>query len=244
VVVSEAPPAAWQRAEIAEEFLEHRQGLLPLLDVQEELVGLLFERRGRPVARFLDLGSGDGAMTQLIRSAAPHAEAVLVDFSEPMLARAERRLGDGGAAWRAVRADLSTPAWQDAVSDGPFDAVVSSYAIHHLTSERKRALYAEVHSLLAPGGMFVNMDVVKISGPLAGLFDERIAAAHAKLAGTHGGEHEESDPDAFEDSAEDRPDTLEDQLGWLREAGFEQVEVHFKWAEGAIFGAIKPERRA
>ena len=241
--MSGAPPAAWQRAETAEEFLDHRQGLLPLIDVQEELVGLLFERRGRPVGRFLDLGSGDGAMTQLIRSVAPDAFAVLVDFSEPMLARAERRLGPGAGAWHGVSADLSTPAWREALPDGPFDAVVSSYAIHHLTSERKRALYAEVHDLLAAGGMFVNMDVVTISGPLAGLFDERIAAAHARLAGTHAGEHAEAAADTFEDSAEDRPDPLEDQLEWLREAGFEQVEVHFKWAEGAIFGAIKPERR-
>jgi len=237
--VSDAPPAAWQRAEIAEEFLDHRQGLLPLIDVQEELVRLLFERRRRPVARFLDLGSGDGAMTQLIHSAAPHAEAVLVDFSEPMLARAERRLGRDVGAWRGVSADLSTPAWREALPDGRFDAAVSSYAIHHLTSERKRELYAEVHDLLAPGGMFVNMDVVKISGPLDGLFDERIAVAHARLAGACGAEHEKAGPDTFEDSAEDRPDPLEDQLGWLRAAGFEQVEVHFKWAEGAIFGAVK-----
>ena len=27
---------------------------------------------------------------------------------------------------------------------------------------------------------------------------------------------------------------------WLREAGFEQVEVHFKWAEAAVFGGAKP----
>ncbi len=49
-------------------------------------------------------------------------------------------------------------------------------AIHHLTSERKRALFAEVFSLLEPGAMFVNMDVVRIEGPLDGLFDEQIIA--------------------------------------------------------------------
>ncbi len=232
--------AAWQRADIAEEFLHSRQQVLPLIDVQEELVRLLFERRNRPISRFLDLGSGDGAMSQLMRSAAPQAEAVLVDFSEPMLARAERRLGGCAGTWQAVRADLSGPAWRDAVPDGPFDAAVSSYAIHHLTSERKRALFAEVHDLLAPGGVFVNMDVVKIAGPLDGLFDERIAAAHSTLAGAHAEHPDSADLDTFEDSAEDRPDPLQDQLAWLREAGFEEAELHFKWAEGAVFGAVKP----
>ena len=36
------------------------------------------------------------------------------------------------------------------------------------------------------------------------------------------------------------PTSVEDQLQWLRDAGFEQGEVHFKWAEAAVFGAVKP----
>lgn len=232
--MSETTGAHWQRAELAEEFLEHRQRLLPLLDVQEDLVRRMFERRGRPVARFLDVGAGDGAMSQLMRSIFGGAEAVLVDFSEPMLARAEQRLG--GEGWTAVRADLSTPAWVEELPAGGFDAAVSSYAIHHLTAERKRALYGEIFGLLAPGGMFVNMDVVKIGGPLDGLFDEEILANAAAM-------HPERDHDEpFDDHDEDRPDPAEDQLAWLREAGFEEVELEFKWAEGAIFGAIRPEK--
>jgi tRNA (cmo5U34)-methyltransferase len=235
VVVSETTGAHWQRSELAEEFLAHRQQLLPLLDVQEDLVRRLFERRGRPLARFLDIGAGDGAMSELLRSVAPGAEAVLVDFSEPMLARAEARLG--GEGWTAVRADLSTSAWLQALPAGAFDAAVSSYAIHHLTAERKRALFAEVFAMLAPGAMFVNMDVVKIGGPLEGLFDEEILARAAAMR--PGSEHDRDEP--FDDHSEDRPDPAEDQLAWLREAGFEDVELEFKWAEGAIFGAIKPE---
>jgi len=232
--VSEAGEAHWQRAELAEEFLEHRQQLLPLIEVQEDLVRRIFQRHGRPLERFLDIGSGDGAMSELVRSFAPTAEAVLVDFSEPMLARAGRRLG--GEGWRAVRADLSGPGWLQALPAGPYDAAVSSFAIHHLTAERKRALFAELLGLLAPGAMFVNVDVVVIGGPLAGLFDEQILANAAARRG--GGQHGGEEP--FDDHSEDRPDPVEDQLAWMREAGFEDVELHFKWAEGAIFGGARP----
>ena len=116
--MSETTGAHWQRAELAEEFLEHRQQLLPLIDVQEDLVRRLFERHGRPVTRFLDLGSGDGAMSQLVRSIAPDAEAVLVDFSEPMLARAGQRARRRRAGAPSAR-DLSTPAWLEALPGGP-----------------------------------------------------------------------------------------------------------------------------
>ena len=224
--MSETAGAHWQRTELAEEFLAHRQKLLPLLDVQEDLVRRIFGRGGRPIGRFLDIGAGDGAMTELLRSIAPGAQAVLVDFSEPMLARAGTRLGDGG--WTAVRGDLSTAAWRDGLPEGPYDAAVSSYAIHHLSSERKRALFAELFALLAPGAMFVNMDVVKIGGPLDGLFDEEIIANAAAMH--PGSPQERGEP--LDDHVEDRPDPAEDQLAWLREAGFAEAELALQMGRG------------
>jgi tRNA (cmo5U34)-methyltransferase len=230
-----AETAAWQHPQVVAEFLDRRQALLPLLDVQEDLVRRLFERHAHRPATFLDIGAGDGAMSQLIRSVVANAEAVLVDFSEPMLARVEARLGPPEGCWRTLHRDLSQEGWSDGLTPGSFGAAVSSFAIHHLPSERKRGLFAELFELLEPGGMFVNMDVVTIEGPLAGLFDEQIAANAAAAAG-----HEHADvlPD---DGTEDRPDAALSQLAWLREAGFADVELHFKWAEGAIFGAVKPE---
>jgi ubiquinone/menaquinone biosynthesis C-methylase UbiE len=235
VVVSASPGSHWQSAELVGAFLDQRQQLLPLIDVQEDLVRRLFERHPHRPRRFIDLGAGDGAMSQLVLSVVPDAEAVLVDFSEPMLDRAGERLGD--ASWSLARADLSTPSWRDALPDERYGAAVSSYAIHHLPAERKRALFAEVFELLEPGAMFVNLDVVQIRGPLAGLFDEEMIA-NAQAARGEG--HDEHAHEPLDDEDEDRPDPAESQIAWLRDAGFEDVELHFKWAEGAIFGAVKP----
>jgi len=238
-----APQPVWQREHLVGEFLDQRAVLLPLLDVQEDLLRRLFKRRGRAVGRFLDVGAGDGASSELLLDLAGGSEAVLVDFSEPMLGRAAQRLGRFGERWQSVRGDLREPSWQDGLPAGAFDAAVSSYAIHHLTSERKRALFHELFERLAPGAMFVNMDVVSIDGPLRGLFDEQMVANAVAAEDAHGGgrSHEEIERELLADEDEDRPDPLAAQLQWLGEAGFEQVELHFKWAEGAIFGAVKPE---
>ena len=120
----------------------------------------------------MDLGCGDGALTQLVVDAHPSAEVVMVDFSEPMLKRAGerlRRLRVNGSLWRA---DLNDPAWSEQLPDGRYDAIVSGLAIHHLPGERKRSLFAELFGLLEPGGVFVNLDYVLVEGPLQGLFDE------------------------------------------------------------------------
>jgi tRNA (cmo5U34)-methyltransferase len=267
------PVAIWQREDTVAGFAERRRILIPLLELQEDVLAKLLTRGGRRVRRFLDLGAGTGAVSELVlrataaSSAASSAQrerdeqgveshGVLVDFSEPMLARARAKLlasgagSDGDARVQLVRGDLSSPAWREALPDGRYDAIVSGLAIHHLPSERKRALFAEALELLEPGGIFVNMDYVQVDGPLKGLFDEQMLAnalAHAAQGeGEHPRQHEapaeddhgiaQQDPVGFDDEDEDRPDTLEDQLRWLRDAGFERVEVHFKWAEAAIYG--------
>jgi tRNA (cmo5U34)-methyltransferase len=171
----------------------------------------------------------------------PHAEAVLVDFSEPMLAHVQERLG-GRGRWRVVRGDLSAPAWRDSLPDGPYGAAVSSLAIHHLPAERKRALYEEVFALLKGGAMFVNLDYVSVDGPLHGLWEEQLVANALRLERERGGSRsaQELERELCDDADEDRPDPVADQLQWLRDAGFEGVEVHFKWAEAAVFGGVKP----
>ena len=83
----------------------------------------------------LDLGSGDGRLLALVRRARPETEAVAIDFSETMLDLLRERFA-GDARVRVVAHDLSDPL--PAASLGRFDAIVSSFAIHHLTHPRKR----------------------------------------------------------------------------------------------------------
>src|ERR1700676_2558032 len=86
LAMSEASPGAtWQQEKLVGAFLAERKTLMPLLEIQEDIVRRLLTRNLHAVGRFLDLGSGDGAMSELALSLYPDAEAVLVDFSEPML---------------------------------------------------------------------------------------------------------------------------------------------------------------
>ena len=244
------PGAHWQHEQLAASYADRRRILIPLLDVQEDVVARVFTRHDHPVTRFLDVGAGAGAMSELMLRTQAGSDGVLVDFSQPMLARVAVSLAEYAGRWQAVTGDLNSPAWREALPAGRYDAVVSGLAIHHLPAERKPALFAEVFELLEPGGMFVNMDYVTIDGPLRGLFDEEMLANAVRAASSPEGEREsggtrhehassqEGEVDLEDD--DDRPDTVEDQLRWLRDAGFEQVETHFKWAEAAIYGGVRP----
>ena len=233
---------AWQRPDLVSTFLRERRTVLPLLDVQEDVVCRLLERNAHPFTRCIDVGGGDGAMTELVLSLNPQAEAVLVDFSEPMLEGARKRLVAHTGRWELVQADLSDAGWRAGLPAGRFGAAVSALAIHHLTAARKRALFGELYELLEPGAIFVNMDHVAIDGPMRGVWEEQMVAnaVHAEHQRGGGRSAAEIEQELFDDDEDDRPDSVEEQVRWLREAGFEQVEVNFKWAEAAIFGAVKP----
>jgi tRNA (cmo5U34)-methyltransferase len=236
-----AQTAAWQQEDTVASFAERRRVLIPLLDVQEEILAQVLTRGKRPVERFLDLGAGAGAVSELVLrlgGEGSQSQGVLVDFSEPMLERARANLASFAGRWQIVRGDLSSAQWQAGLPDGRYDAVVSGLAIHHLSPARKRELFAEAFALLEPGGTLVNMDCVAVHGPLEGLFDEYMLASAVRHEHEHGRDGSGQDVDF--DTGEDHLDSIEDQLRWLRDAGFQHVEAHFKWAEAAVFGGVRP----
>lgn len=170
------------------------------------------------IRRVLDLGTGDGRMIAMLQADRPALVATGLDFSQLMLERARGRFA-GNAAVELLEHDLS----RSLPALGRFDAVVSSFAIHHLEHERKRALYAEVFELLEPGGVFANFE--HVASPSERLHRAFFAAIDVPI--------EDADPS-------DRLLDVETQLTWLRELGFEDVDCYWKWLEMALLIGVKP----
>ena len=169
------------------------------------------------VNRILDLGSGDGRLLALVRLVHPHLHGIALDFSDAMIERLEERFANDPLV-EVVRHDLDAPL---PAVNVPFDAVVSSFAIHHLTHARKRSLYAEIFDRLAPGGVFCNLEhVASATASLHAAFLERLGIAD-------------------EDPSNKLLD-VETQLSWLREIGFDNVDCHWKWRELALLAGVKP----
>ena len=205
----------WASREHALAYLERADRVPHRTEGEAVLLGLV------PLAarRVLDLGSGDGRLLALVTMHRPGMSAVAVDFSPAMLEVARARFAADPAV-EVVAHDLDRP-----LPDlGRFDAVVSSFAIHHLPHPRKRAIYAEVFDRLAPGGVFCNLE--HVASPTARL--------HERFLDELGvGPGEEDPSNLLLD--------LETQLGWLREIGYENVDCCWKWLELALLTGRRPE---
>jgi tRNA (cmo5U34)-methyltransferase len=139
----------------------------------------------------LDLGSGTGRTARHVLARHPGAELVGVDSSPDMLEHARHAVPT--ATFLEGRLEDPLPA-------GPFDVVVSAFAVHHLAGAAKAELFGRVHAALRPGGRFVLCDVVVATAPVPV-------------------------PVPLEDGV-DRPDSVAAHLAWLGDAGFSASVVH------------------
>ena len=202
----------WSTAEHALDYLRRADSIPHRVEGEATLLELVPENP----RRILDLGSGAGRLLALVKAARPGAHFVALDFSVTMLDELHR-LFDADPSVLIVAHDFDQP-----LPDlGSFDAVVSSFAIHHVRHERKRALYAEVFCALNPNGIFANLEHV----------DSPTRPLHAAFLKAIGWEDEDPSNKLLD---------LETQMRWLGEIGFTDVDCHWKWRELALFGGVKP----
>jgi len=156
-----------------------------------------FEKDAR--IKILDVGSGYGALTFYLLSHFRNGRAVCHDGSAEMLGLGRERLGKFKGRVKFIQSDLSKPGWSKKLK-GPFDAVVSSIAIHNVREHAAiRSIYGEIFELLNPGGCFLNLDRMRPS--------------------------------------------VNEQLGWLREAGYQRVQQFWDGGKRAIVGGFRQSQR-
>lgn len=158
----------------------------------------------------LDIGAGNGRLMDLCKLKCREASGTVLDFSQTMLESLRGKYEDNEQI-KVVEHDINNSLPFKA---GSFDAVVSSFAIHHVSDERKFRLYQEVWQILQNGGIFCNLE--HVSSPTENLhkiFFEKLGAE--------------------EDGSNVLLDT-ETQLKWLNEIGFYDVDCYWKWRELAL----------
>lgn len=241
----------WNSSEAAEAYDRAAPVIHPCYEVvQEEILKLLPFGAEEPF-ELVDLGGGSGRLAERILERFAGAQVTVVDQSAPFLALAERWLARFAPRAAIVECRLQdwasrgpvSPRPEDRVSEkrGHVDVIVSTSAIHHLEPAEKRALYRACFAALAPGGMFINGDEFRPAHDAAFLALLEEWSAHMRSAIANG-DIPESFANTFDQwhdrnirrfgepkkSGDDCLETLDVQMGYLRDIGFRDVEC--TWA--------------
>ena len=241
--MSEYKDSDWTDGEFVDKFLESVDFKIPQRQRMFELAISYYRHflGGRTGNAVLDLGCGDGVLTEKLLDTDGTLSAVLVDASPDMLRNARAKL----AAFPQV--EYVHASFEELISSkaelGPFDMVISSLAIHHLTRQGKGSLFELIYRSLKPGGHFLNIDtMLPPSTSLETWYlelwgdwiqrhcdDAQKAEGMALMLRHHQGEAHHA-----------CLDTLADQLVLLDRAGYVDVDVVFKDGIFTIYCGRKP----
>jgi tRNA (cmo5U34)-methyltransferase len=197
--------------------------------VEETIDVLARHLAGKPAPRVLDLGAGTGRMTGAAAPRLPAARFTLLDVNAGILDEARRRLQP-----YLDRVAFAVGSFLDPLPAS--EAVVASLSLHHIAEpEKKRAAYANIRAALAPGGILAVSDAAV---PRDTTLSERAMKRWSEhLVG--GGDTEREAYARFAGWAtEERYFSPEEELGFLRAAGFARLDVAWRRGPLAVLVAL------
>jgi tRNA (cmo5U34)-methyltransferase len=222
------PVEDWQDEAFIEHWISRQSGRAPQRNRQFAMLRALLPFTRDAAFGYVNIGAGHGPFDEMVLDRFPGARAVLLDGSAAMLQHARKRLERFGDRASFVQADFGVDTWASALEKGSIDAAVSCIAIHNLREAPLiRRVYRDIYTLLRDdGGLFLNFDYVRMpSQKLQPLAAWTAADPEAGFMTGGGGDH--------------LPGTADEQVGWLREAGFAPADCFFKEFRLALFGGFK-----
>jgi tRNA (cmo5U34)-methyltransferase len=182
----------------------------------------------------LDLGAGTGLFSKHVFEKYPKASFVLYDLAEKMLGVARERFREYPQQFKYILSDYRKIQGED-----EYDLVISSLSIHHLEDKEKCELFCRINKLLRKGGIFVNIDQIRGETQYLGDLYWNHWLAQVRRAGFTEERIQESIDRRI---PYDRDALLEDQLLWLKNSGFGNVDCVYKNFFVGVFLAIKEQK--
>ena len=230
--------------ESSQYFIDYAAYFVPDRAVQFDTIGALIPT-GAVSSHIVELCCGEGLLARTILERFPESDFHGYDGSSTMLEKARAVLQPWGQRFTLHTFDLAATEWRS--FPWPVQAIVSSLAIHHLDGDQKRALYRDLYRSLAPTGVLIIADLIQPAHSAgvqvaAQAWDEAVRqtalARDGNLAAFDVFQHDHWNIYHYPDPM-DKPSGVYEQLRWLEEAGFSDVDVYWLKAGHAIYGGRK-----
>ena len=214
--------------------------IVPKYREAHDIIVSMLDSTGQQNLRIADLGCGFGELSKRILQMIPGSIVFGLDNNPRILKKCRERLADYGDRFMPFERNLNRSDWYNDFL--PLDAIVSSFTLDYLTLDRHKRLISEVFSSVNPQGRFITCEFFK-SG------DERINRVFHDLEiqfihnSLNQGKVTKEQIDQLTKSDVLRQDhhicTVDTKVEWLRTAGFDRVEVPWRFLNLAVISAVR-----
>jgi tRNA (cmo5U34)-methyltransferase len=227
-------------------FIDFGEAFTPSRAEQAEMMVSLVPASGDEEFVAVDLACGAGWLSGAMLRRFQSCRVIALDGSPAMLEEARTNLQPWAQRAEFRQFDLKGPAWLAELGE-QVRCFVSSLAIHHLDDSEKQALFGGLAERLPPGGALLIADLVepvneRVRQAYARAWDAAVREQSHRRRGDLGDFEEFRSQEwnlyEFPDPDFDTPSNLSEQLKWLREAGFREVDCFWLRAGHAIYGGF------
>jgi tRNA (cmo5U34)-methyltransferase len=191
-------------------------------DMHRTMAGLINKKR-KDVFDILEPGFGTGNLTLVLKRTFPHARILGIDNNKSNIKKALHKLG------KFFKFQYVIGDFEKVQLRKKFDVVITALSVHHLSGREKKKYFLNVFNMLRPDGKLIIGDMVK---------SPEEQQWHKLLVRTMG-EEGEYRWRVHKSNRNDKPSKIEEQLRWLRDAGFKRVSVAKKWFNFYVFSGEK-----
>lgn len=214
---------------VSKEYDENRRKFIPCFDDYYELTtDFVAKSLEKTPSKIIDLGAGTGLLTSFYFKHFSESEYLLSDIAEEMLKVAEKRFEN----LQNVKYIVCDYSKDFPLKDGErAELIISALSIHHLENEEKNSLFQKVFQHIEEGGVFVNYDQFCVEDKGLNAKIEKYWIDQIQASGISDTEYQRW----LDRKKLDRECTVQEEIKWLKEAGFSAVEcIYFSGKFGVI----------
>jgi len=181
------------------------------------------------INKIADLGTGTGLTAEMIMKLVPNANLTANDFSKKMIMGAKNRLS-------RFKVDYVFGDFSEINIGKNFDIILTVIGLHHQNTEGKKKVLKKIFNSLNEGGLFILGDLVTYKNKQEAALNDALHFAHM----VRNAEDEKSLKEwAYHHKFLNDLAPMEDQIKWLKEAGFKRISVKYQYLNTALIIAYK-----